>query len=98
MKLMIHKSIFSSRLTGLLLHLDSIIYRLNHQHVINCFVLIFARVARWLERRRKDLMSRVRIPLWDLGDGLSDETENNKVAISVARNRTLTAVIHECLT
>jgi hypothetical protein len=36
-----------------------------------------ARVAQWLERRRKDLViiaSLVRIPLWDVGAGPSDET------------------------
>ena len=36
-----------------------------------------ARMAQWLERRRKDLIilaSPVRIPLWDVGAGPSDET------------------------
>jgi hypothetical protein len=36
-----------------------------------------ARVAQWLEQRRKDMMilaSRIQIPLWDVGSGLSDET------------------------
>ena len=36
-----------------------------------------AGVAQWLERRRKDLLilaSPVRIPLWDMGVGPSDET------------------------
>jgi hypothetical protein len=39
--------------------------------------LINHNVAQWLERRRKDLMviaSPVRIQLWDVGAGLSDET------------------------
>jgi hypothetical protein len=41
------------------------------------FTLQAARVAEWLERRYKDmaiLASPVRIPLWDMGAGLSDET------------------------
>jgi hypothetical protein len=36
-----------------------------------------AKVAQWLDRRRKDLMiltSRLRIPLWDVDAGPSDET------------------------
>jgi hypothetical protein len=36
-----------------------------------------ARVAQWLEQRRKDLVilaSPVRIPLWDVGVGPSDAT------------------------
>jgi hypothetical protein len=50
-----------------------------------------------LERQRKDLMilsSRVRIPLWDLGTGPSDETVfklKYRVAAGVALERTLTA-------
>jgi hypothetical protein len=35
------------------------------------------RVAQWLQRRRKDLMTlalRIRIPVWDVSAGLSDET------------------------
>jgi hypothetical protein len=38
---------------------------------------IVAHVAQWLERWRKDLVVRaspVRISLWDVGVGLSDET------------------------
>jgi hypothetical protein len=40
-----------------------------------------AREAQWLERRRKDLVilaSPVRIPLWDLAAGPSDDTEQTE--------------------
>jgi hypothetical protein len=39
--------------------------------------LQIVRVVQWLERRRNDLMivsSRIRIALWDVDAGLSDET------------------------
>jgi hypothetical protein len=49
-------------------------------------------VAQWLERRRKDLMifaSPVRIPLWDVGAGLSDETYKPmpRVAVGVGTQK-----------
>jgi hypothetical protein len=41
------------------------------------YVQIVVRVAQWLEWRHRDLMilaSQVRISMWDVGAGLSDET------------------------
>jgi hypothetical protein len=41
-----------------------------------------ARVVQWLERRLKDLVilaSPVRMPLWDVGSGPSDETVQTKI-------------------
>jgi hypothetical protein len=50
-----------------------------HQYLKKRYFIPFkaARVVQWLERRRRNLMilaSLVRIPLWDVGAGPSDET------------------------
>jgi hypothetical protein len=52
-------------------------FRDFNSSVVNILIKQAARVAQWLERRRKDLVilaSLVRIPLWDVGAGPSDET------------------------
>jgi hypothetical protein len=63
--------------------------------------LIVVRVAQWLERRLKDLMilaSPVRIPLWDVGAGPSDETVKTEVPCRsrCGTKKNPTAKSHEC--
>jgi hypothetical protein len=71
---------------------------MNMEYLI--FPLI-ARLAEWYEWRRKDLMilaSRVRVLLWDVGAGPSDETvkARSSVTAGVARKRTFIVKSHDC--